>query len=71
MFGLIMSLGSMLLVVFKWFTMKNSDENETGDANIPGTNAPVTPATTNTASTSILAKLEEASGFIKQINTKE
>jgi len=71
-FGLMMTLGSTLLVVIKWFTMKNSDtENGTPEADATGTNGPVKPPPKDAAQESIFEKLGEATGYIKQINSKE
>ena len=72
LFGLIMSLGSTLLVIFKWFTMKKDDhESESPETNTPVKEVPIKPVVTNPSPASIIEKLSETTGYIKQINTKE
>ena len=72
LFGLIMSLGSTLLVIYKWFTMKKDDpESESPGANTPEMEVAKKPVISDPGTTSILAKLDEATAYIKKINTKE
>jgi hypothetical protein len=74
LFGLLMTLGSTLLVVFKWFTMEqkedDQDENETRDKDSKKVTEP--PEDGKSAKKpkpeAILSKLGEATDHIKKLS---